>query len=647
MESLLSEQFKLGANIGRPYSAAADGQPNAAESIRDSRDNSGGVITTRRPVPMLPSTTKPNQTSSISITNIIGRGSELTKQKDQHDISRTVSQDTADTAAMSVLSELTGATNTTDTTLDAAIVASKERGGVLELSTIEENDGTSTGLDQTPGAKSHDAVAGSSATDLNKNIDIKMAGTNQQTRGTFPDFVTSMPKTWSGSSLSFIKFLLFVKESDESFIPEMDRMLADYDMLINSLQTENADLKEKLRTELATLKRRIHDKKKLVNKLTKKLTECQGYITELTDELERLCREKGIAPGRDLTSSRPDEVTIATATSEITMEQSIQVGHHSSIEATLSRMLAEERSKADTLTDLNKSITDDLNDTKKEVDELERKLAQSEKCRTGLEKTLEGNWTKVEALIDENKTLQEDLAGVVIELSDAQEEFAEREDQLIRMIEAGGENVAEDDMSVEDEDRQQNVHDLEANVAILQEELLVSKGVLEAVKSREKESMQRAGELLIRNEILRTKNEAMEGLQRDEVNSMKAELSKVREENLIISKRLQHSDAMINFAREIISSTGGNTAVLGASSAIEKDRRIAELERQVSFLQRDQDYKSHRAATCLRDTLVYLYDYAAGSTKQDPSSLINSVLETTKMFVQQPSAAADGSLPSS
>ena len=646
MENLLSEQlFKLGASIGRPYSAA-DGQPNPAESI-DSRDNSGGVITTRKPVPMLPSTTKPHQTSSISI-NIIDRKSELTKQKEQHDISRTVSQDTADTAAMSVASELTGVTNATDTTLDAAIVASKERGEVLELSTIEENDGASTGLDQTPGAKSNVAVAGVSASDFNKNIDNKMAGAKQQARSTFPDFVTSMPKTWSGSSLSFIKFLLFVKESDESFIPEMDRMLADYDMLINSLQTENADLKEKLRTELATLKKRIHDKKKLVNKLTKKLTECQGYITELTDELERLCREKGIAPGRDLTSSRPDEVTIATATSEITMEQSIQVGHHS-VEATLSRMLAEERSKADTLTDLNKSLTDDLNDTKKEVDELERKLARSEKCRIGLEKTLEGNWTKVEALIDENRTLQEDLAGVVIELSDAQEEFAEREAQLIRMIQEGGEyldNAAHDDMSVDDNDRQHNVHDLETNVAILQEELLVSKRVLEAVKNREKEYKHRTGELLIQNETLRTKNEVMEGLHKDEVNSIKLELSKVREENLTINKRLHQNDAMVNFARDIISSTGGNTAALSASSDIEKDRKICELERKVSFLQRDQDYKAHRAATCLRDTLVYLYDYAAGSTKQDPSSLIKTVLETTKIFVQQPSAA-DASRPSS
>lgn len=52
------------------------------------------------------------------------------------------------------------------------------------------------------------------------------------------------------------------------------------------------------------------------------------------------------------------------------MEQCL---HHHSIEATLTRMLAEERSRAETLADLNKSLQDDLADTRREVDELERK----------------------------------------------------------------------------------------------------------------------------------------------------------------------------------------------------------------------------------------------------------------------------------
>lgn len=675
MESSLSERFKLGANIGRSHQAHHarhheghdEGPPNPLESF-DSRDDSAdrtgrtdnfSSMSMREPIPMLPSTAKPPRTSNS------GAGGGVTRYDHHqhhahhhHDISRTISQDTAETATMSILSDATGVTNAsnaTEATLDAAIAASARDGGhVLELSTIQEDkdnddstiagtatDGPRTGAthtNNTPAAKSNAAVAAPSAAVTDTNIQD-----DNIIRSTFPDFVGSMPKTWSGSSLSFIKFLLFVKESDESFIPEMDRMLADYDMLVRSLKTENAVLKEKLRTEIAALKKRIHEKKKLVSKLTKKLTDCQKYIAGLTDELGRIYREKGIASGRsDLASSRPsDDVTVATATSEITLEQCIQEGHQGGVEAILSRMLAEERSKADTLADLNKSLTDDLNDTKREVEELERKLGQSERSRIGLERTFEGHWTKMETLIEENRTLQEDLAGVVIDLSDAQEEFSEREAQLIRMIEQGGGGYYghngdnEDDMTVDEH----NVHHFQANIEVLQEELSISKRVLDAIKERENESTHRAGELLIHNETLRTQNEVIEGLHKEEMNNMKEELSKLRAENAYVRKRTQENDVMVGFARQIIASKGGNSAALGASN-FDKDRRIAELERQVSFLRRDQDYRAERAASCLRDTLVYLYDCAAGSTEQDPSSLIKAVRETSMMFVKQPAASS-------
>ena len=54
------------------------------------------------------------------------------------------------------------------------------------------------------------------------------------------------------------------------------------------------------------------------------------------------------------------------------------------------------------------------------------------------------------------------------------------------------------------------VHDLEANIAVLREELEVSRRVMESIQRREKESSHKAGELLIQNETLRTKQAVME-----------------------------------------------------------------------------------------------------------------------------------------
>eukprot|EP00563_Minutocellus_polymorphus_P015721 CAMPEP_0181056670 /NCGR_PEP_ID=MMETSP1070-20121207/19842_1 /TAXON_ID=265543 /ORGANISM="Minutocellus polymorphus, Strain NH13" /LENGTH=470 /DNA_ID=CAMNT_0023136035 /DNA_START=60 /DNA_END=1472 /DNA_ORIENTATION=- len=469
-----------------------------------------------------------------------------------------------------------------------------------------------------------------------------MPWTSTPTSGpTSPPSSLPFPPPGPDSSLSFIKFLLFVKESDESFIPEMDRMLADYDRLVTGLQKENADLKNKLKTEIASLKKRIYDKKKLVQKLTKKLTECQGYITELTDELERIYRENQgtIAPSiraATLAAARPasDDITVATATSEITMEQSLhQHNHHSAgVEATLSRMLAEERSRAETMADINKSLQDDLADTRREVDELERKLDQSDKGRGAMEATVQGQWQKVQALIEENKTLHEDLAGVVIELSDAQEEFTEREAQLISMIEEGGGygygGDEEDSMEVDGA----NVHDLEANIAVLQEELEVSKRVMESIKYREKESSHRAGELLIRNETLRTKQDVMEEMHKKEAFGMRGEMDRLRRENADIRKAMQQNDSMVSFARQIISSNQSNGMASASFSSSSSSPKVASLERELSLLKRGQEYKTDKTVKCLREALVFLYDAAAGSTGQDPSSLIATIRETSQMF---------------
>ena len=51
--------------------------------------------------------------------------------------------------------------------------------------------------------------------------------------------------------------------------------------------------KTELKSDNERLKKKVHEKKKLVVSLTKKLTECQMYIKELTDELERLYKECG------------------------------------------------------------------------------------------------------------------------------------------------------------------------------------------------------------------------------------------------------------------------------------------------------------------------------------------------------------------
>ena len=488
------------------------------------------------------------------------------------------------------------------------------------MSTIEEDSaagtgggGASKGITDTPGGKSNAATAGIDVEAAEKNSKTKTNTTTNHgdramkmdisadVRSSFPSFLSTLPPTWSGTSLSFIKFLLFVKESDEAFIPEMDRMLADYDRLVAGLQHENAALRTQLKTEIGALKKRVHDKKRLVQKLTKKLTECQGYITELTDELERIYRENRgtVVPSSraaSLAAARPasDDITV---TSEITMEHSLHQGgggnhHHlsSGVETTLSRMLAEERSRAETLAELNRSVQDDLADARGEVDELERKMAQSDRSRRAVEATVQGQWHKVRSLIEENRTLHEDVAGVVIELSDAKEEFTEREAQLIAMIEEGGEKVRaliadnkalhedlagvvielsdaqeefaereaqlidmiekdggaaaeygdeEDDCMMEVDGA--NVHDLEANIAVLQEELEVSRRVMESIKGREKESSHKAGELLIRNETLRTKQAVMEEMHQKEAFGMRREIDRLRRENGDMRKAMQQN----------------------------------------------------------------------------------------------------------
>ena len=279
------------------------------------------------------------------------------------------------------------------------------------------------------------------------------------------------------------------------------------------------------------------------------------------------------------------------------MEHSLHQGgggnhHHlsSSVETTLSRMLAEERSRAETLAELNRSVQDDLADARGEVDELERKMAQSDRSRRAVEATVQGQWHKVRSLIEENKTLHEDVAGVVIELSDAKEEFTEREAQLIAMIEEGGEKVRaliadnkalHEDLAgvvIELSDAQEEfaereaqlidmieesggaateyddeeddcmmevdgatVHDLEANIAVLQEELEVSRRVMESIKGREKESSHKAGELLIRNETLRTKQAVMEEMHQKEAFGMRREIDRLRRENGDMRKAMQRN----------------------------------------------------------------------------------------------------------
>ena len=158
---------------------------------------------------------------------------------------------------------------------------------------------------------------------------------------------------------------------------------------------------------------------------------------------------------------------------------------------------------------------------------------------------IEEGGEKVRALIADNKALHEDLAGVVIELSDAQEEFAEREAQLIDMIEKdGGAGTAEygdeeDDCMMEVDGA--NVHDLEANIAVLQEELEVSRRVMESIKHREKESSHKAGELLIRNETLRTKQAVMEEMHQKEAFGMRREIDRLRRENGDMCKAMQQN----------------------------------------------------------------------------------------------------------
>jgi len=642
MEHLRSEPFQLGSGIGRSHNGDQQVAPSnpfadpAADQCHDPTQF-----------------TKPKPNNNTSTTNMAdvskkfhqlvvkqrGQGTQTTSSGPYGDISRTISQDTAETE----LTSGTNASSLTDATLDAAINASfsREASAIFELSTIEEDSAAggiaaSNGIADTPGGKSNAATAGDNDNDVsadNSNNTEMLAGEdiNTDVRANFPSFLSTLPPTWSGSSLSFIKFLLFVKESDESFIPEMDRMLADYDRLVTGLRQENADLRAKLKAEIGGLRKRIHDKKKLVQKLTAKLTECQGYITDLTDELERIYRENKatVRPNADLAAARPDEITVATNTSEITMEHSLHPSHNqhqqSHVEATLTRILAEERSRAETMAELNKSLQDDLADARQEVDELERKLDQSDRSRGAVEETVRGQWAQVRALVEENQTLHEDLAGVVIELSEAQEEFAEREAQLIRMVEdmAGNGHGQEEDGMMDVDGA--NVHDLEANLAVLQEELEVSKRVMESIQNREKESSHRAGELLVRNETLRTKQDVMEEAHRKEMMGMRGELDRLRRENAGIRQAMQQNESMVTFARQII---GSNQSNGGASST-----RVVALERELSLLKRDQEYKADKTVRCLREALVFLYDVAGGGTpSQDPASLISTIRETSQML---------------
>lgn len=230
MEHLRSEPFQLGSGIGRSRSV------NPAASFDESRDDADCAAADptqfRKPSLLL----QPPPSTGTNMAAVSEKFHQLVvKNNDAYgdhsnNISRTISQDTAETSALSIASELTAGTaytsNTTNTdaTLDAAIATSRDGGhahALLELSTIEEdsaagtggNGGASTakGITDTPGGKSNAATAG-----VNDNDDVEAAEKNSKTnhgdqamkmdlsadvRSSFPSFLSTLPPTWSGTSL--------------------------------------------------------------------------------------------------------------------------------------------------------------------------------------------------------------------------------------------------------------------------------------------------------------------------------------------------------------------------------------------------------------------------------------------------------------
>ena len=673
MGRLLSEQFQLGAKIGRPDCHSSDdprGSKNIATEADDSRDDQSGACSThayhaRNP----PAKYRCGQHRTIEqssmqtqhqhyrhyqkMKNVVmlpestkhaGACANASSSNNKYlEISRTVSQDTAETAccslstACSTSASLAGRCVATHSLAEGSSLKSAssferatDNANAMELSAIAEENydfGTQSSPREESTSAAPELNLSAMETDgkLCKNLETG-ANISQESkiRESFPNFVSSMPRSWSGSSLSFIKFLLFVKESDESFIPEMDRMLADYDKLVNSLKAENFELKDRLKVEVRALKNRISNKKKFISKLTKRLTDCQNYITELTNELERIYKEGGAGTSGVSAAfgPRPDDMnaTDNTVTSEITLEHSIYTNN---VEATLSRMLTEERNKVDLLTDLNKSLTDDLAISRKEVDDLDRRAEKAESAQICMEKSVEGQWEKVKTLIEDNKTLQEDLAGVVIELSDTQEEFSEREAQLIAMIEEENQ-VREDQDSMElDVEGDTTRYDLEANIMLLQEELSVSRRLLDTAKVRENNATRRVGELFVQNETLLARNEMLEGSS----NPGRLQIDAMRLENANLRQKMGDNTTMVAFAQQIIANPN-----VSDTGSFQKDQRIAQLEEQLASLGHDYNIKRDRAAKCLQEVLMFLHDIAASSTQQNPSALIKSVRETSQMY---------------
>jgi chromosome segregation ATPase len=82
------------------------------------------------------------------------------------------------------------------------------------------------------------------------------------------------------------------QESEERFQTTIDRLESELGRTRLGNEQMKSD-KLELKSDNERLKKKVHEKKKLVVSLTKKLTECQMYIKELTDELERLYKECG------------------------------------------------------------------------------------------------------------------------------------------------------------------------------------------------------------------------------------------------------------------------------------------------------------------------------------------------------------------
>lgn len=82
------------------------------------------------------------------------------------------------------------------------------------------------------------------------------------------------------------------QESEERLQSTIGRLEGELERTKSECERLKSD-KTELKSDNERLKKKVHEKKKLVVSLTKKLTECQMYIKELTDELERLYKECG------------------------------------------------------------------------------------------------------------------------------------------------------------------------------------------------------------------------------------------------------------------------------------------------------------------------------------------------------------------